>query len=271
VVSVAPASACAALALAVAVLPDHPAALRLSALQPDPGRDAVARVLPVALVVAAGALAGLPALGPAGALVGGAAALMWRRRRERIRRDRMAAATAEALADALGRITEELRAGAHPAAALCGVTADAGPAGALLGPAATAATLGEGVPAAITTQAARRPEVAHHLRHVAGAWALAEQYGVPLAELLAGVHADLRWRLVHAGRVGAALAGPRATAAVLTGLPLLGLLLGELIGATPLQVLRSGVLGQVLVLGGVALAATGAAWAAAIMRSAVPR
>ena len=92
-----------------------------------------------------------------------------------------------------------------------------------------------------------------------------------MPDLLAGVHADLRWRLAYAGRVGAALAGPRATAAVLTALPALGILLGELVGAGPLQVLRSGVLGQVLVVSGVGLAAAGAAWARAVLRSAVPR
>ena len=67
------------------------------------------------------------------------------------------------------------------------------------------------------------------------------------------------------------LAGPRATATVLTALPVLGILLGELVGAGPLQVLRSGVLGQALVVAGVGLAAAGAAWARAVLRSAVPR
>ena len=54
-------------------------------------------------------------------------------------------------------------------------------------------------------------------------------------------------------------------------LPVLGILLGELIGAGPLHVLRSGVLGQMLVVAGVGLAAAGAAWARAVMRAAVPR
>jgi tight adherence protein B len=271
VVNLVPASACGVLALAVLVLPGSPAPFRLATLQRSSGRSTAARVLPATAVMAAGAVAGLLALGPAGALVGGAAAVLWRRRQERARRDRAAAGTAATLADALDRITEELRAGAHPATALRGVAADAEPARAVLGPAATAAALGEGVGAAIAAEAARRPEVDRPLRQVAAAWALAEQHGVSLADLLTGVHADLRWRLAYAGRVGAALAGPRATAAVLTGLPVLGILLGELVGAAPLQVLRGGVLGQVLVVCGVGLAAAGAAWAGAILRSAVPR
>jgi tight adherence protein B len=271
VVNLAPALACGVLALAVLVLPGSAAPFRLATLQRSSGRSTAARVLPTTAVTAAGAVAGLLALGPAGALVGGAAAVLWRRRQERARCDRAAAATTATLADALDRITEELRAGAHPATALRGVAADAEPARAVLGPAATAAALGEGVGAAIAAEAERRPEVDRPLRQVAAAWSLAEQHGVPLADLLAGVHADLRWRLAYAGRVGAALAGPRATAAVLTGLPVLGILLGELVGAAPLQVLRGGVLGQVLVVCGVGLAAAGAAWAGAILRSAVSR
>jgi tight adherence protein B len=225
----------------------------------------------MAVAVTAGALAGLLLLGPAGALVGGCGAAAWRRSRTRALRDRIAAATTAALADALDRISEEVRAGAHPAAALRGASADAEPARVVLRPAAAAAELGHGVAAALTAEAARRPEVGRALRQIAGVWTLAERHGVPLADLLAAVHADLRWRLAYAGRVAAALAGPRATVAVLTGLPLLGIALGELVGAAPLQVLRSGVLGQALVVCGVGLAAAGASWARAVVRSAVPR
>jgi tight adherence protein B len=263
--------ACSALALAVGALPGCPAPFRLAALRHPLGRPGDPRALPTVVAVAAGALAGLLVLGPAGALVGGGAAAAWRRRRAQTRRDRAASATTAALADALDRIAEEVRAGAHPATALKGAAVETEPARGVLRSAAAAAGLGHGVAASLTAEAARRPEIAPALRHVAGAWALAERHGVPLADLLAAVHADLRWRLTHAGRVGAALAGPRATTAVLTGLPVLGILLGELIGANPLQVLRSGVLGQVLVLSGVGLAAAGAAWARAVMRSAVPR
>jgi tight adherence protein B len=269
--SLSPALFCAALALAIGALPAGPARFRLAALGSPAGGVGGARALPGAVAVAAGALTGLIVLGPAGALVGSAGAVAWRRSRAHRRRDRSATATTAALADALDRITEEVRAGAHPAAALRGAAADAEPARTVLRPAAAAAELGHGVAAALTDEGVRRPEVARTLRQIAGAWTLADRHGVPLADLLAGVHADLRWRLAYAGRVDAALAGPRATAAVLTGLPVLGILLGELVGAAPLQVLRSGLLGQALVLCGVGLAAAGAAWARAVVRSAVPR
>ena len=182
-----------------------------------------------------------------------------------------AMAMATELAEALGRITEELQAGAHPVAALGGTGADGPLARALLAPAATVAALGDGIPAALRAEAARHPGVAGDLTRIARSWALADRHGVPPVELLVAVHADIRWRVTHAGRVRAQLAGPRATAAVLTALPLLGIALGELVGAGPLAVLRSGVLGQLLVVAGVGLAAVGAAWTGRILRQAVPR
>jgi tight adherence protein B len=265
------AAACVVLALAVGTFPGCPASRRLAALHRRSGRARAARALPIAVTAAVGVLAGLLGLGPAGAVVGGGAAVAWRRSRERARRGRAASATTAALADALDRITEEVRAGAHPAAALRGAAGGPEPAGSVLRSAAVAAELGHGVAASFTAEATARPEIARGLRHVAGAWTLAERHGVPLADLLGAVHADLRWRLAYTGRVSAALAGPKATAMVLGGLPVLGIVLGELIGAGPLQVLRSGVLGQMLVVTGAVLAAAGAAWARTIMSSAVPR
>jgi tight adherence protein B len=261
---------CALLALTVVTVPGPAASIRLARLgrRPDPaGRT---DEVPGSVAVVGGATAGLLALGPAGALVGGATAVAWFRRRSRSRSSGAAAVAATELLDALGRITEELRAGAHPVAALAGAAADGPVARAVLAPAATAAALGDAVPAALMAEAARHPAVTDDLRRVARAWALAERHGVPPANLLSGVLDDLAWRIGHAGRVRAQLAGPRATAAVLTALPALGIALGELIGADPLAVLRSGVLGQLLVILGVGLAAAGAAWTGHILRTAVP-
>ena len=263
--------ACVALALAVAVAPGSPGPARLRLLGRGPAPQERARRLPTAAVVGVGVLAGLLALGPAGGLAGGIAAVLWRHRRTRSRTSRAATAMATELADALGRITDELRAGAHPAAALRGTGADGPLARAVLASAATAAELGDGVPAALAAEAARRSGVAGDLSRIARSWALADRRGVPPVELLVAVHTDIRWRLGHAGRVRAQLAGPRATAAVLTALPGLGIALGELVGAAPLAVLRSGVLGQLLVVLGVGLAAAGMAWTERILRRAVPR
>jgi hypothetical protein len=84
-------------------------------------------------------------------------------------------------------------------------------------------------------------------------------------------HEDIRWRVRFAATVRAQLAGPRATAAVLTTLPVLGIALGQLIGADPIGVLRGGPLGQVLLVIGVLLLAAGSAWSERILGSAVPR
>jgi tight adherence protein B len=264
----------AVLALAAVAVPAAPAAGRLAVLAgpaPAPVAAAGGPRVPTPVVAGVGALAGLLALGPAGGLVGGLLAVRWWRRGRRTRAARTAAAVAAELADALGRIVEELRAGAHPASALAGAATDGPLARAVLAPVAAAVALGDGVAAALAAGAERHPAVADDLRRLAAIWALADRHGVPAAELVAAALADLRWRRAHTDRVRALLAGPRATGAVLTALPALGIGLGELVGAGPLAVLRSGVLGQVLVVVGFGLAAAGAAWTGRITGSAVAR
>ncbi|GGM64997.1 hypothetical protein GCM10012275_39390 [Longimycelium tulufanense] len=58
------------------------------------------------------------------------------------------------------------------------------------------------------------------------------------------------------------MAGPRATAAVLAALPLLGLLLGEAIGAGPWHILSETAPGQILLAIGACLACAGLIWTA---------
>ena len=106
---------------------------------------------------------------------------------------------------------------------------------------------------------------------MAQAWSVAERHGIPLADLLARAQQDIRWRVRFTAAVRAQLAGPRATAAVLTALPGLGLGLGQLIGADPIGVLRGGLLGQALLVLGAGLAAAGWLWSERILRAAVPR
>lgn len=265
--------ACTALALAMLCTPGSPGAARLDDLWPRSGRQSVWRGrLPRTMVpAAAGALAGVLLAGPGGALAGGVVAATVQRRRTRHTAARTAAATATELADALRRMTDELRAGAHPAAVLDGVCADGPWARTVLAGAAVAARLGDGVPAALEREAERRPAMAADLTRIAGAWALAERHGIPLADLLAGAHTDIAWRVQYGRRVHAQLAGPRATATVLTFLPVLGLILGQLLGADPVAVLRDGWLGQVLLVIGVCLTAAGVGWTEHILRAAVPR
>jgi tight adherence protein B len=211
----------------------------------------------------------LPAAGVAGALLAGpggavaalvlATTLHRHRRAARIERER-AAATA-GLAEALASFAAEVRAGAPPATAAAAAGTDAHPAAAramaLVG---ATAHLGGDVPAALRAARGREPAMAEHLDRLAGAWALAEQHGIALAGPARAVAEDLRARARAAGGLRARLAGPRATAAVLAGLPVLGVLLGEGIGARPVAVLTGGVVGQVLLVVGVGLVCAGLAW-----------
>ncbi|RZT83604.1 tight adherence protein B [Pseudonocardia sediminis] len=306
--------ALAALAASLLVLPRAPGPGRLAGLAGPAGTTPVTRRLPVgAALVAAGGVGGFLLLGPAGALCGPAAVAVVRRRRDRARVERVRAAAAAELADALSRITDELRTGAHPAAALAGVAHDGPMARELLGPAEAAARLGEPVPAALRRvaegrvaegrvaegraaegradpgRADRGPNgdgsamgetvtdrgtgtaAAPDLERVAAAWELADRHGAPLADLLAGTLDDIRWRLAHGSRVRAQLAGPRATAAVLTTLPLFGVGLGQLMGTDPLGVLRDGLLGQGLLVVGCGLTAAGVLWSERILHAAVAR
>ncbi|MEU7813218.1 type II secretion system protein [Pseudonocardia sp. NPDC049154] len=260
------------LAAALVCAPGPSARRRLRVLAPVPTARAFAVPPLRLLVVLAGAGLGLVLGGPAGGMAGAGVAEVVRRRRARARERAGATAAAGELAEAVSRIVEELRSGAHPAAALDGARSDGPLAAAALAPAAAAARLGDDVPAALRRGGAERADlVGTELRRLAGAWSLADRHGAPLADLLSGALADLRWRLTFEARVRARLAGPRATAGVLTALPVLGLGLGHLLGADPLGVLRGGLLGQVLLLVGSGLLLAGLLWSDRIATGPVSR
>lgn len=95
---------------------------------------------------------------------------------------------------------------------------------------------------------------------LAGAWLLAVRHGVVLADAVDGLRADVAARRSRAVRVDSTLAGPRATAVILTGLPAFGVLLGSGFGADPLAVLLRGTLGGALCLAGAVFLAAGLVW-----------
>ena len=122
---------------------------------------------------------------------------------------------------------------------------------------------------AATLELGGRPDVAGTaeqagLRRLAEAWTISSKSGVPMAALLESLRADLVARRDFRDRTEAGLAGPRATAMVLAGLPLLGIGLGQLMGAAPLRVLLGSSIGSILLLIGVGLAIAGVLWADAI-------
>ena len=227
-------------------------------------------LLPLAAGI--GALLAGPGGSLAAAILAGTAIARWRAGQER----RAAATAATGLSDALGVLVAELRAGAHPGDALraaAGTPAERPPGVPpdvlrALTVAAAAASLGGDVPAVLRSAGAA--PLRSWLDRLADAWSLADRYGIPLADLLDAVRSDTAHRVRFATEVQARLAGPRASASVLAGLPLLGLALGQAVGAAPVRVLCQTSVGQVLLVIGTALACVGVRWSARLVSGAVP-
>nr|WP_280269195.1 hypothetical protein [Nocardia wallacei] len=250
------------------------------------------------LAVAGAAVAGIGPLLAVAAGVGTAAVRM-----RRSRRDRERAAECVALAEGLDTVVGELRVGAHPSAAAA-AAADAmcdmpngrygnspptrnpagiadrvepgrlGPSAEPVGRARGAATRAFAVCSARSrlggsaAAGLRDPNavIATELSRIADAWDVADRHGLALADLLAAARADLLSRRRFRDRTVAVLAGARATATVLAGLPLLGIALGQLLGAAPLRVLLTPGLGTILLPLGTALICAGLLWTDTITR-----
>jgi tight adherence protein B len=198
---------------------------------------------------------GIP-LGVAAAAIVGVA---WSIGRGALDARRQVAVDAE-LGTALGVLISELEAGAGPAQAL-----DA---------AASAAPH----PASSFTEAAREAgaggDAGLVLRRAPGlsaiglAWQLGEHTGAALAGVLGRVAADLAAATTQRRAVGVALAGPRSSASLLTGLPVLGIALGTAMGAQPLGFLLRPGPGALVGCVGVLLDAAGVLWMRRILRRA---
>jgi tight adherence protein B len=250
------------LLLLAAALLTWPAGAASSRLAELVGKPRQKRRIPkpsTVLVAAAAGLGGGLSFGAGGATAGVlAGAVAWRRCQARKRLQQRVTALAD-LAETLRSFVAELRAGAHPVAAAESVAKDAPPAGAeAMRAIASTARVGGNVEQ--TTQ--EFAELAH-------AWVLAQQHGLPLADVLAEVARDLDQRARFARQGQAKMAGPRASAAVLAGLPVIGLVLGEAMGASPLRVLATTGLGQVVLVLGVAFICAGVLWSARLTQRAV--
>ncbi len=183
-------------------------------------------------------------------------------RGRRARRERQRVAETAQLLEGLEAVIGELRVGAHPsdAARVAALETNGDVARAFAVSAARSRLGGSGADGLRR----HRSVVARELARVAGAWRVAERHGLALAELLTAARSDLLGRKRFRDRTAAALAGARATAMVLALLPLLGLGLGELMGASPLRVLLLSSAGAVLLPLGSALTCAGLLWADAI-------
>lgn len=245
----------AALALAAALLVWPSAPRRLSVLRPPQRRRRV--LLPAAALAAAVLAWTVPApVVLAAGTVAGTVGLRHRRRAAQLR----CRQEAVALQAALEVLVSELRIGAHPVSAFTTAAGEvSGPVADGMRAVAARARLGADVAAGLD-DAAGQSQLPAHWERLAVCWRLAQAQGLAIATLMRTAQQDIVERERFSLRVGAAMAGARATAAVLAGLPVVGIALGQLIGAEPITfLLTPGVGGWLLVIG-VLLACTGLLW-----------
>lgn len=254
--------ATAALALAAAILLSASPRRRIAPAG-RPGRGAVAGwagrgslIGGVAGVAVLAALV-LPRSTWLAAVVLGATAVLRRRRGLRRRR---AVAEARALETALDALAGELRVGAHPvrAFALAAAESEHPAVAAGLGGVAARARLGADVATGLR-EAGVSSALPSQWERLAAYWELGGHHGLAIATLMQAAQRDIAARQRFSARAEAGMAGARASATLLACLPLLGVLLGQLIGARPVVFLLGGT-GGVLSLIGIGLVCAGLLW-----------
>ncbi|MER7405458.1 type II secretion system F family protein [Streptomyces sp. NPDC000070] len=181
-----------------------------------------------------------------------------------VRRDRER--RADAVIALCGALAGEVRAGRQPGEALLRAARDCGGLADAQATVLAAARFGGDVPDALAT-AARQPG-AEGLRGLAACWRVAVDQGAGLAAGLDRLAAALRAERDQRSDLRAQLAGARATAVLLAGLPALGLLIGTALGADPLHVLLHTTAGLGCLVAGGALEGLGLWWVLRIVRSA---
>lgn len=254
------------LALAVLVAPGAP----VRRLRPVTGSGPPVRWwLPGALVGAAGIVAGLALLPMPATLAAGLVAGCWALRRRRRTAMRRRAVEAAALQEALDALIGELRVGAHPVSAVEVAAREvSGTTGLALREVAARARLGGEVSSGLRSVAARSASPGNWER-LAVCWRLAERYGLAVATLMRTAQHDIRERERFSAKVHADLAGARTTATLLAALPVLGIGLGQAIGAEPVRFLCTDGIGVWLLVTGAALLCCGQLWSDRIIEGVV--
>ncbi|MFI7017167.1 type II secretion system F family protein [Streptomyces sp. NPDC050164] len=181
-----------------------------------------------------------------------------------VRRDRER--RADAVIALCGALAGEVRAGRQPGEALLRAARDCGGLADAQATVLAAARFGGDVPDALAT-AARQPG-AEGLRGLAACWRVAVDQGAGLAAGLDRLAAALRAERDQRSDLRAQLAGARATAVLLAGLPALGLLIGTALGADPLHVLLHTTAGLGCLVAGGVLEGLGLWWVLRIVRGA---
>lgn len=212
-------------------------------------------------VLAASTLAASPALAIVG-LIAASLILGWRHRRRVTGHQR---AEGHAMAGALELLIGELRVGAHPARALAVAAAESpGMVGKSLRGIAIRSGLGADVVAGLRMLAGESSIPARWV-HLAACWNLAAENGLAISTLIRAAHREMVERQRFGDRIDAALAGARATAIILAVLPVVGVALGESVGAHPIRFLLGDGIGGVLLVAGATFIAIGLAWAGHII------
>jgi tight adherence protein B len=250
-------------AAAGSLLPDDPAVLlrRVGTAVAAPSRlhpvPASAWTLPVSAALLGWAVAGSIVLGAAAGVATRAVTRTAAARRDR----RRAAAGRTAAVDLVTALAAELRGGAEPRAALV----------AACGPAFTSVAAAARSPATDPAAALRTVAAADGselLADLAAAWQVTDAAGAGLAGPATRLAETARAADAVRRELDAALAGPRATAALLSLLPVAGVLMGSALGADPLAFLVSSAAGRVTLLAGTLLIAAGVGWTESIVRRA---
>jgi tight adherence protein B len=219
-----------------------------SVLLDQSGRRPVLRLgILVACGAAAGAVGGRLAVGLAIGLLLAVVALtltdvMGERRSSQRHRD---------LRAAVSLLSDELAAGSREDAALAAAAQVAGHYRVHLARAAAEASVGADVSIGLS---------GGPLAVLGTVWRVRRECGAGLADVLASVGADLALADARRREVGAVLAGPRSSAALLAGLPVIGIVMGIGMGADPLRFLFATRSGSLILLLGVGLDVAGLMW-----------
>jgi tight adherence protein B len=165
-------------------------------------------------------------------------------------------------------LAAELRAGRSPSDALGVVAEFAGPLAAVFASARAAALVGDS-PGAVLTEASSVPG-AERLLWVGAMWAVADGAGGRIAGALDRLAEAMDHDEELRQELDAALAAPHATMLLLAGLPVLGVAMGESVGAGSLGLLVHRPLGWALLAAAVFLDAAGLVATRAIVRRVLP-
>lgn len=160
----------------------------------------------------------------------------------------------DAVAEALGLMAAELRAGVLPRRVVTSLALDFP----FLEAAARTADLGGDVSSALLT-ASREPG-RELLVDLAGAWMVAERSGAPLARILDRLEASTRDDREIEREVQAGVSPARATGRLMAVLPLVGLMMGSGMGADPVALLTGTLPGALCLAAGATCACVGVAW-----------